>query len=400
MPAARRKALLLSLLASLLGLVAVEAWQRDVLCQQAGESRFDRVRERFLANPLSIESKHHVRAPPIWAKRAADPGQGVNENGFRGPAVATDKPAGTLRVVCLGGSSVYGTANSSWGAAWPARLQQLLDKDKDRQAEVLNGGVPGYQAHQSLERFERMFVPLAPDVAILCNTYNDVIASRAQRIGFYATDEAVDALDGALPTLLSRSALGLRWLAGRVVTGSVWAENERAERARVEHLKLVSPDVQDREARHVARQPAEIARRAWLDRCVFAQDLADYARTVERFVDAAQRAGSTPVLCLEPLAVAPGDDEDAWSARGGGLTRFFPSGAIFSEVYLQHGAVLRDVAARRGVLFIDAHGQWSRPEGTFAGDDPVHFGDRGAFEFARYLKQQLGDLDPGPAGPQ
>ena len=83
---------------------------------------------------------------------------------------------------------------------------------------------------------------------------------------------------------------------------------------RADHLKLVSPEVQEREARHVARQPAEVVERTWLDSCVFAQDLADYARTLEGFVDAAQRAGCTPVLCLEPLAVAPGDGEDAWLA--------------------------------------------------------------------------------------
>jgi len=388
----QKKAVLLELLVLFSLLSAGEAWMRADLCERSGERDFARVRERFLSNPLSLAAKRVEPATPISPERAASPVEGINALGYRGPAVSPYKPWGLLRVVCLGGSSVYGTANSSWRAAWPTRLQKVLSGST--RAEVLNGGVPGYQVHQSLERFEKLFVELAPDAAILCNTCNDIVTSRAQRMGYYAGDVVVASVDGALPSLLSRSALGLRLLATRTQSGNIF-DDGAADAAGP--LRPVSAAVQDREARNASiEQAREVDGRrqgSWLDRCFYAQDLAEYTRTVERFVDAARRARCTPVLCLEPLAVAPCDGEDAWWSRAGPLRQYFPSGAVFGEVYGRYGAALREVAERRGAIFIDAQGELPRSPGMFA--DMVHLTDQGSAVFAEYLAHKLIDYAVG-----
>ncbi len=381
-----RKVVLIEVIAVLATLAAGEAWMRVDLCLRAGEVRFERVRERFLVNPMSIGVKRRVPVTPLSAAGAAAGAMNVNAYGYRGPAVTPHKPRGLLRVVCLGGSSVYGTANSSWRAAWPSRMQQLLARL--RCAEVVNGGVPGYQAHQSAERFEQLFVPLAPDAAILCNTYNDIVASRAQRMGYLAGDVAVESVNGVLPDLLSRSALGLRLLSSHIEGGDIWTDG--APRA---GLRPISADVLDRERRQVdislARTVDARRRGSWLDRCFYPQDLAEYVHSAERFVTAARRIGCTPVLCLEPLAVAPGDGEDAWQARAGPLRQFFPSGAVFADIYARYADALRGVAERHGALFLDAHGELVRPPGAFA--DVVHLSDAGATAFAEYLSRELGE---------
>src|SRR6187401_969514 len=107
------KKLLLMAGACGLALLVAEAFLRGELCRRAGEEEFARVAERFRANPLSVRPKRQPPLTGISAVRRARGGEGINAQGFRGPGVSPTKPADTLRVVCLGGSSVYGTANSN-----------------------------------------------------------------------------------------------------------------------------------------------------------------------------------------------------------------------------------------------------------------------------------------------
>src|SRR5262249_4907388 len=155
------------------------------------------------------------------------------------------QPADTLRVVCLGGSSVYGTANSSAQTTWPAQLQQVLSATCP--VEVLNGGVPGFQARQSVERFETVFVPLHCDVAIVCEGFHDIVSSRSERLGLLAGDHAVDPLEGWMPQLLSHSALGMLMLSSSLDVGSVWDADGDPGADGTGFLRAVPPTVQERE---------------------------------------------------------------------------------------------------------------------------------------------------------
>jgi len=384
----RVRRLLLAGSALLLALLAAELVLRARLREQAAESDFARVSERFIANPLSIRPKRHEEPAGIDPARVGKPGENVNAQGFRGPAVAADKPAGTRRVLCLGGSSVYGTSNSSDTAAWPACLQRELSARGP--TEVLNGGVPGYQLEQSVARFERVFLPLHPDVAILCNTYNDVVDSRSQRLGVMEGFDAVEPLSG-WRALLAHSALGVMLLAPAQGGGSPFAVP--AEGAPLEHLKPVATAVQEREVARVAAEQAVAldARRpgGWLDRCFFPQDLRACTAQLERFVELARAHGCEPVLVVEPLAVSPSDGEEAWSQRAGVLRGYFPSGAVFADVYGRYAAAIRDVAARRGVRCWDAQAELPREPGSFT--DVVHLSDEGAKAFAARLAAVLAE---------
>jgi lysophospholipase L1-like esterase len=379
--------LLLAAGALLLALLAAEIVLRARLREQAAESDFARVSERFIANPLSIRPKRHEEPAGIDAARVGKAGENVNGQGFRGPAVAAEKPAGTRRVVCLGGSSVYGTGNSSDAAAWPACLQRELSARGP--TEVLNGGVPGYQLEQSVARFEEMFVPLHPDVAILCNTFNDVVDSRSQRLGVMEGFGAVEPLSG-WRALLAHSALGVLLLAPAQSGGSPPAAP--ADGAPHEFLKPVATAVQEREALiGVAQQAVALdARRPGgrLDRCFFPQDLRACTAQLERFVELARAHGCEPVLVVEPLAVGPADSEEAWSQRAGVLRGYFPSGAVFADVYGRDAAAIRDVAARRGARCWDAWTEFERGPGRFT--DVVHLSDEGAKQFAAGLAAVIG----------
>ncbi|MFT7677949.1 MAG: lysophospholipase L1-like esterase, partial [Planctomycetota bacterium] len=101
-----------------------------------------------------------------------------NALGFRGPLPQTPKPEGLLRIVCLGGSSTYGTGPSSDKATWPAQLEVHLNKDlkaagDKRRVEVINGGSPGWTTFESLANYAFRMVDLEPDLVLVYHATND-----------------------------------------------------------------------------------------------------------------------------------------------------------------------------------------------------------------------------------
>ncbi|MEZ5974473.1 MAG: SGNH/GDSL hydrolase family protein [Planctomycetota bacterium] len=99
----------------------------------------------------------------------------TNSAGYRGPLVAKPKPAGTFRVLCLGGSSTHGTTPTDDAHTWPARLQEHLRTDTGNGAiEVLNFGVFGYSTFESLINLELRGVDFEPDLVLVYHTINDM----------------------------------------------------------------------------------------------------------------------------------------------------------------------------------------------------------------------------------
>ena len=93
----------------------------------------------------------------------------TNEHRFRGPAVAREKPAGVLRVACVGDSHTFGDGVGD-EETWPARLQAYAEGH----VEVLNCGVNGYDTLQEALWYERYVEPFDPDLVLLAFFPNDV----------------------------------------------------------------------------------------------------------------------------------------------------------------------------------------------------------------------------------
>jgi len=73
----------------------------------------------------------------------------TNALGFRDVERAVEKPAGVVRIVCLGGSNTYGAAVTQ-GNPWPAQLEEVLRERGHDGVEVWNLGVDGYESRQKL----------------------------------------------------------------------------------------------------------------------------------------------------------------------------------------------------------------------------------------------------------
>jgi|SRR5882672_3305214 len=98
-----------------------------------------------------------------------------NSLGFRGRETTWEKPAGTYRILCLGGSSTYGIGPSSDETNWPTRLEVHLNAAKlAKQIEVINGGCQGYSTFEMEINLAVRGVDFAPDLVICYESINDM----------------------------------------------------------------------------------------------------------------------------------------------------------------------------------------------------------------------------------
>ena len=101
----------------------------------------------------------------------------TNALGFRGPETTARKPSGRLRIVVLGGSSAWGLGCTADERTVPGRLQTLLrEKYPGRDLEVINAGQFGFNSTQELIYYHRLIAPMSPDLVLLLDGYNDVLA--------------------------------------------------------------------------------------------------------------------------------------------------------------------------------------------------------------------------------
>jgi len=99
----------------------------------------------------------------------------TNRLGFRGREIATEKPAGTYRVVALGDSSTFGACVGD-DDTFCAQAERILNGGTaagGRRFEVVNTGVFGYGTLQGLRMLRRMVLPLKPDCIVVSFAVND-----------------------------------------------------------------------------------------------------------------------------------------------------------------------------------------------------------------------------------
>lgn len=100
----------------------------------------------------------------------------TNAMGFRDDAITTSKPPGTLRVVGVGDSTMFG-----FGVPQKSCYLELLETEcqallgKQRRVEFVNTGVPTYTTTQEVESFLKTGLRLAPDAVIIQFDRNDLM---------------------------------------------------------------------------------------------------------------------------------------------------------------------------------------------------------------------------------
>ncbi|MCA9393009.1 MAG: SGNH/GDSL hydrolase family protein [Candidatus Omnitrophica bacterium] len=101
----------------------------------------------------------------------------INRHGFIStPDLAVKKPAGTVRIVFLGGSSTAGTGiNLSDTETWPWRVAETLKKNfPGIRIEFINAAVGGYTSFESYGRLWSRIRFFEPDILVLNHGWNEM----------------------------------------------------------------------------------------------------------------------------------------------------------------------------------------------------------------------------------
>ena len=127
----------------------------------------------------------------------------TNRKGFRDRDRPTEKPEGTLRIVGIGDSVMFG-----WGvgddASYLAQLEGLLNDDPSgRRWEAINMAVPGYNGVMEVEALKEKGLALQPDIVILGFCGNDL-----KLPGFIWTDDDYLSLSESFLLRFLRQRLG------------------------------------------------------------------------------------------------------------------------------------------------------------------------------------------------
>jgi lysophospholipase L1-like esterase len=98
-----------------------------------------------------------------------------NHLGFRSQReLASPKPAGVVRVVLMGASTVYGIYVSDTETSAAQLEAWLARRHLETRFEVINAGVPGWTTRETLINFERRVLALEPDVVVVADGRNDI----------------------------------------------------------------------------------------------------------------------------------------------------------------------------------------------------------------------------------
>ena len=145
----------------------------------------------------------------------------INSLGFRGDDFAVEKPARTIRIATLGASTTFCAEVSSDAATWPHRMQEALQRaHPEISIQVINAGVPGYIASDSLKNLQLRVLPLDPDLVIYYEANND-LAVDTRRLA--RSRGLIPASDAGVSQMLARHSLlfdlvrknSRIWIAGR-----------------------------------------------------------------------------------------------------------------------------------------------------------------------------------------
>lgn len=108
--------------------------------------------------------------------------QSTNADGMRGRKLAEPKPPRTYRVLCVGGSTTYGTGARHDDNAYPAVLERLVAERAPEgwSIEVGNCGVPGYSTAETLINVALRLDRFEPDCVLVYHAANDALLIQAR----------------------------------------------------------------------------------------------------------------------------------------------------------------------------------------------------------------------------
>jgi len=119
----------------------------------------------------SHESSEYTELVPL------DVRSNLNSLGFRGSEFSAIKPSDTYRIFMVGGSTMFGSGQSSDETTIPSILQKIFDSDSSVQKiEVINAGISGGNSVSETLLIHEKLITFSPDLIVVYDGWNDLRA--------------------------------------------------------------------------------------------------------------------------------------------------------------------------------------------------------------------------------
>lgn len=288
----------------------------------------------------------------------------VNASGFRGRDVEVAKPDGVLRVMVVGGSTVFDSTVDGDDQAWPARLEHHLGcLLPGRKVEVINAGVPGYVMLDNLIRLQSELYEFRPDILVLYQAHNDLLAALHR---------------------IHESHRGLR-TPREVESVAPWTQWLREHSLLYNKLALKAKVFQRAASARTASQessPQTYTESIEAGAARHEKDLRSFLLIAQGFGIRVVVPQTVHIGSDDPKAV---DSEIAWmwqNAVGAPLEHI-----LFG--YRRYEEVTRQLTAALNVPYLPLHDTGLESKEWYADGDPVHFNDEGADRMAAWIARKL-----------
>lgn len=291
----------------------------------------------------------------------------INSLGFRGDEPAWAPAPGTLRLLVLGGSAAFCYDVSDDAHTWPALLETELREALQMPVEVINLGLPGYDASNSKVNYLFTGRALNPHAVLIYHTWNDLKFLRLfdlEELGM--PREYLSGVNAGGKNLPDVARFFFRWQIVQRIR-NVYLRSRALKRENA-YTSM------EKEGANAHRMPSERALE------LFEQSFADLALL-------AASDGVLPVLISQATLAQPESlerHEHRLRIRNNlvGMTQ-----PVLAEVWLESNRRIARAAKTHDALFLDGYGAVQPTLRNFK--DHVHLLDPGAKTLARSLREQL-----------
>lgn len=299
-----------------------------------------------------------VLARQALVARDGDVTYPVNSHGYRGKEFEFEKPAGVVRVIVYGGSSVFDLAAPDHGD-WPALVETILHSNGLAQVEVINAGIPGHATFDAFGRFYAEGHLLRPDYVVLYSAWNDIKCFR----------EKDPLLRVVRPHEKDPRARTYGW-----IDGLLSRHSQIYYRLKVAYFdwkfRIGKEGAMPRDEGNAQIQDAA---------------LRQYKLNVELFTDCARDIGAVPVLVTEGRLVSRDNTEDERKRIPYRYVQFDHD--TLCKAFDDADRIMKDVAHSKNVPLVDAAKELSGCRECFY--DHVHTTAEGSQRLAQLVAKQL-----------
>lgn len=292
----------------------------------------------------------------------------INEQGYRGHNFETKKPNGVIRIIVYGGSAAFDMMVSE-GKDWPHQVERQLRESGFPKVEVINAGIMGHTALESVGRlFTEGFV-FEPDYVVIYNAWNDIKYLSSPKTVLRTLQPSLQEFD---PRIHYRNSLD-SWLCEVSQLYTVLRRSYYKTKLKIDVEGLLQ------EGEH-KKEIAELN----------AMGFRQYQLAMEMFVDLAFNIGAKPILVTQARlvhALNTSVQKERLDYHHVNLTH-----EPLVEVFDRFDAIVRNVAAEKGAILIDASAQFSGKDWAFY--DHVHFDleGRGSEAFSQFIADHLKEI--------